>query len=285
MATSQIYPLELLDETLDINATDNYDLSLELSEEGVSLAILDLLRGKYVMLRHYPREIPGEISVRPLNDIIEADDFLKRHYRKIIIIVPTLKYTMVPAPVYEPSLKDDYFRFNYTEAGETAIYSNSLTFPDAIVVFSPENDITEALASRWNDVTLWHHTRPLMQHVYTACRSSDDRYIHIHFEKSFITVIIAENRYLTFCNGFPNTAVTDAGYFLFNVLDRRGIRNDEIIHVSGIIEPYSDVHLSLMNFAENIKFASPAIRHSFSYVMNEVHLHRWLNLFTAIECE
>ena len=34
MATSQPYPLELLDETLDINATDNYDLTLELSEEG-----------------------------------------------------------------------------------------------------------------------------------------------------------------------------------------------------------------------------------------------------------
>ena len=31
MSRSQLYPLELLDETLDINATDNYDLSLELS--------------------------------------------------------------------------------------------------------------------------------------------------------------------------------------------------------------------------------------------------------------
>jgi len=285
MATSQIYPLELIDETLDINATDNYDLSLELSEEGVSLAILDLLRGKYVMLRHYPREIPDDISLKPLNDIFEADDFLKRHYRKVYVIAPTMRYTMVPSPVYEPSLKDDYFRFNYSESGETAIYSNKLPFPDAVVLFSPENEVTEALVPKMNDITVWHHTRPLLQHVSLACRSSEDRYVHLHFEKSFITVIIAENRNLTFCNSFPRTAITDAGYFLFSVLERRGIRNDETLNLSGIVEPYSEVHLSLLNFAENIKFASPVIRQSYSYVMNEVHLHRWLNLFTAASCE
>jgi hypothetical protein len=285
MTTSQIYPLELLDETLDINATDNYDLSLELSEEGVSLAILDLLRGKYVMLRHYPREIPDDISLRPLNDIIEADDFLKKHYRKVFVIIPTMRYTLVPSPVYEPSLKDDYFRFNYSDSGDTAIYSSKLPFPDAVVLFSPENDITETLATKLSDVTVLHHTRPLLQHAASACRSSDDRYIHLHFEKSFITVIIAENRNLTFCNSFPSTAITDAGYFLFSVLERRGIRNDETLHVSGIVEPYSELHLSLLNFAENIKFASPVIRQSYSYVMNEVHLHRWLNLFTAAACE
>ena len=285
MATSQIYPLELLDETLDINATDNYDLSLELSEEGVSLAVLDLLRGKYVMLRHYPREIPDELALRPLDDIIGADDFLLRHYRKIFIIVPTMRYTMVPAPVYEPSLKDEYFRFNHTESDEYSVFSNKLPFPDAVVLFSPENDVAKALASRWNDVTVWHHTRPLLQHVSSACRSSDERYIHIHFEKSFTTVVIAENRNLTFCNSFPSTAPADAGYFLFNVLDRRGIRNEETIHVSGLVELYSEVHLSLLNFAGNIKFASPVIRQSYSYVMNEVHLHRWLNLFTAVACE
>lgn len=285
MTTSQIYPLELLDETLDINATDNYDLSLELSEEGVSLAVLDLLRGKYVLLRHYPREIPDELSLRPLDDIIDADDFLKRHYRKVFIIVPTMRYTMVPAPVYEPSLKDEYFRFNYTESDEYSVFSNKLPFPDAVVLFSPENDVAQALSSRWNDKTVWHHTRPLLQHVSSACRSSDDRYIHVHFEKSFITVVIAENRNLTFCNSFPSTATTDAGYFLFSVLDRSGIRNDETIHVSGIVDLYSEVHLSLLNFAETIKFVSPVIRQSYSYVMNEVHLHRWLNLFTAVACE
>jgi len=285
MATSQPYPLELIDETLDINATDNYDLTLELSEEGVSLAVLDLLRGKYVMLRHYPREVPADGSVRSLGEIIENDDFLRRHYRKVFIIVPSPLFTLVPTPVYEPRLKDDYFHFNHRVPEEAKIFSNNLPFPDAVVLFSPEDDSIEKITSRWRDITPWHHTKPLLQHVWHACRASDDRHIHLHFEKSFITVIIAEKRNLVFCNSFACTASSDAAYFLFNVLDRRGIKSEETIYVSGTVEPYSEAHIALLSFASNVKFSSPAIRQSLSYVMNGVHLHRWLNLLTAASCE
>jgi hypothetical protein len=285
MTTSQIYPLELIDETLDINATENYDLTLELSEEGVSLAVLDLLRGKYVMLRHYPRENPADGSVRAPGEIIESDDFLRRHYRKVFIITPSLLYTLVPSPVYEPRLKEDYFRFNHNVPDGSQIFSNSLPFPDAYVLFSPGNDGIEKVSSRWRDMTPWHHLKPLLQHVFSACRTSEERYIHLHADTSFVTVVIAEKRNLVFCNSFACSAAADASYFLFNVLDRRGIKNDEPIFVSGAVEPYGEAHIALLGFASNVKFASPIIRQSFSYVMNEVHLHRWLNLFTAASCE
>ncbi|MDX9772983.1 MAG: DUF3822 family protein [Bacteroidales bacterium] len=285
MATSQIYPLELIDETLDINATDNYDLTLELSEEGLSLAVLDLLRGKYVMLRHYPLEITANGAPSSYSDIINSDDFLKRKYSKVFIILPTQLFTLVPSSVYEPGLKEDYFHFNFNVPEKTIVLSNSLPFPEAEVIFSPGDNIINSININWREVTPWHHTKTLLQHVWSACRSSENNYIHCHFEKSFVTLIIMEKRNLTFCNSFPVTAGTDAAYFLFNVLDRKEIRNDETIHVSGTVEPYSETHLSLLNFSPDIKFASPVIRHSFSYVMNEIHLHRWLNLFTAASCE
>lgn len=285
MATSQIYPLELIDETLDINATDNYDLTLELSEEGVSLAVLDLLRGKYVMLRHYPREEPSADTVRTYEEIVGSDDFLKRRYRKTFIITPSLNSTLIPAPVYEPGLREDYFRFNFGSSGDDWVIANNLSFPDAVVLFSPGKEVTGSIPSRWREVTPWHHTKPLLGHVSAACRNSDDCYIHLHFEKSFVTVIIAEKRNLTFCNSFSVSSPQDGAYFLFSVLDRKGIRHDENIHISGAVEPYSEAHIALLNFSPGIRFASPLIRHSFSYVMNEVHLHRWLNIFTAASCE
>lgn len=285
MATSQIYPLELIDESLDINATDNYDLTLELSEEGVSLAVLDLLRGKYVMLRHYPLEDPSGGATRTFAEIIDSDDFLRRRYRKIRIITPSLNSAMIPAPVYEPGLREDYYRFSFgSDAGEE-ILANTVPFPDAVVLFSPGKDVTEIIAQRWSNMTPWHQTKPLLVHVSSACRNSDECYIHIHYEKSFVTVLIAEKRNLTFCNSFAVSSPLDGAYFLFSVLDRKGIRHEETIYVSGMVEPYSETHISLLNFSSGIRFASPSIRQSFSYVMNEVHLHRWLNLFTAASCE
>lgn len=285
MATSQPYPMELIDETLDINATDNYDLTLEFSEEGVSLSVLDLLRGKYVMLRHYPRENASGGAARSFSDIIDSDDFVRKKYRKVFIIIPSLNFTLVPSSVYEPGLREDYHRFNLGESGDQGIISNSLAFPDAQVLFSPPGEVAEIISARWRDVIPWHHTKPLLNHVSAACRASDDCHIHLHFEKDFVTVIIAEKRSLTFCNSFAVSSPQDGAYFLFGVLDRKGIRHEETIHVSGLMEPYSEAHIALLSFASGIKFASPVIRQSFSYVMHEVQLHRWLNLFTAASCE
>ena len=285
MARSQPYPLELIDETLNINATDNYDLTLELSEEGVSFAVLDLLRDKYVMLRHYPHDDESVTTGRRFAEIIEADDFLMRRYRKVFIIAPSLNATLIPAAVYENGLREDYFRFNFSTADCGVIVSNSLPFPDAVVLFSPSREVTESIPARWREISPWHHTKPLLSHVSAVCRTNDGCYVHIHFEKDFVTVITAEKRNLTFCNSFATSSPQDGAYYLFSVMDRNGIRHDETILVSGTVEPYGEAHIALLSFAHNVRFASPVIRQSFSYVMNEVHLHRWLNLFTAASCE
>ncbi len=45
--------LELFDETLDINSTENYELSVQVSTDNLSFCILDTLRNKFVLLRSY----------------------------------------------------------------------------------------------------------------------------------------------------------------------------------------------------------------------------------------
>ena len=74
--------LELYDETLDINATENYELAVQVSKDEVSFCILDTLRNKFVMLRSY--EPGGDESYKPaqIEAIVKMDDFLTRPFRK-----------------------------------------------------------------------------------------------------------------------------------------------------------------------------------------------------------
>lgn len=285
MNETDIYPLEYIDETLDINATDNYHLTVELSEAGLSLAILDLLRGKYVLLRYYSRETEPEGKTHSFSDLIEADDFLRREYKKIDLLMPTLHSTMVPLSVYDPGQCNDYYKINFGTEDKNGLITHTLSFPEAMVLYSPDSGAAENMASRWPDITPWHHTKPLLYHVSAASRSTDSHYVHIHYEKDFVTVVIAERRNLIFCNSFPITTPQEGAYFLFNILDRKSLRHDETIYVSGMIDPFSEAHLALLNFSPGIRFATPMIKFSYSWVMNELHLHRWLNLFSAASCE
>ncbi len=77
--------LELFDETLDINSTENYELSVQLSTSDLSFCILDTLRNKFVLLRSYEPDDKKEFEIIGLKDILNTDDFLSKHYKKVLI--------------------------------------------------------------------------------------------------------------------------------------------------------------------------------------------------------
>ena len=104
--------LELYDETLDINSTENYELSVQVSSDDISFCILDTLRNKFVMLRSYEPEDNSRFDPYRLNEIIRKDDFLTRRFRKTNIITPTSRSTLVPGPLFEDSRKEEYLDFN-----------------------------------------------------------------------------------------------------------------------------------------------------------------------------
>lgn len=285
MNNRQNNPFELFDETLDINATDNYDLTVEISDDGLAMTVVDLLRGKHVLLRYYPVNNEKSGLKNGIQEIVSGDDFLRRQFRRVVIITPAFENTLVPSPLFDDTLGRGYFSFNHPVNGDPEVISNLLPFPGASVVFTIDSGYAQIIKDKWPGAVPWHHTKPLLHHALSASRSAEERYVHLHVEKNFITILLIDKRTLRFCNSFRCSAPGDINYFLFNVSDRSGIRNSETVHVSGIIEPYGELHLSLLNFTENITFSSPVMKHSLSYVMNELALHRWLNLFTASSCE
>ncbi|MCJ7446075.1 MAG: DUF3822 family protein [Bacteroidales bacterium] len=102
--------LELFDETLDINSTDNYELSVQLSPDGFHFCILDAIRNKYILLRSSEPDDNKYFTPDKINDIISKDDFLTRRYKKVNIVLPSPKFTLVPAPLFDPGKKKNTSR-------------------------------------------------------------------------------------------------------------------------------------------------------------------------------
>jgi len=68
--------LELFDETLDINSTENYELALQVSPDELSFCLLDTIRNKFVLIRSFKPEDNRYFSIDALKDLINNDDFL-----------------------------------------------------------------------------------------------------------------------------------------------------------------------------------------------------------------
>jgi hypothetical protein len=277
--------LELFDETLDINSTENYELSVQLSTDGFAFSILDTIRNKYVLLRATDPDENKYLAADKINEIISKDDFLTRHYKKINIVMPSPKLTLVPAPLFDPGKKEEYFRFNLISDENDVILSNKIPDPDAYAVFSVPKAVYDVARHFWPATHVFHHSRPLLNHVSHTCRSAGDHYIHIHVEREFFNLMICNNSNLNFINTFNYRNISDILYYVLNVFRNMGMSNDETIHFSGLTEKYDDLYSNFAIYIRNLKFTEPSGNFTWSYVFNDIELHRYINLFTAANCE
>jgi hypothetical protein len=277
--------LELFDETLDINSTENYELCLQVNPDGVSFCLLDTIRNKFVLIRSFEPDENKYFNADKINDLICKDDFLSRRYRKVNLVMPSPRFTIVPAPLFDPGKKDEYFTFNHLMNEGSTIISNKLNDPDAFLVFSSPGAIVDLLSSFYPGVLPYHQVKPLLNHISYSRKSVNGNYIHIHVEREFFNLIIFDHNLMKLCNSFKYRNITDILYFALNAFRNLGIDQEETIHLSGHTEKYDDLSSNFSIYVRNIKFAEPSGNFTFSYVFNDTALHRFLNLFSLINCE
>jgi hypothetical protein len=277
--------LELFDETLDINSTENYELSVQVSYDDLSFCLLDTLRNKFVLLRSYEPEEKLRFDPSRLGEIINMDDFLTRKFKKINIITPSPKSTLVPGPLFDDSKKYEYFNFNQIPSGGESVLANKLQDPDIFIIFSLHEGIINTVNSAFPGSTFMHQLKPLFQYINFNRRSIGSNNIHIHLEGDYLNMVIFDQNALKFCNTFHYSTISDIQYYVLYVLKRMNIRQEETICFSGKTVNQKDILSSFSNYLSTIKFAVPEGNYTFSYVFNETELHKFLNIFSAVNCE
>jgi len=277
--------LELFDETLDINSTDNYELSVQAGEEEISFSLLDRIRNKFVLLRSYEAGENKKFNPEMMYDILRRDDFLMRRFRKTNIVLPASRSTLVPSPIFDPGKKNLYFAFNHISDDNDVIISNKLSDPDAFLVFAISKPVNELIRNSYPGVLPQHHLRPLLWHISHNRKNTAGNYLHVHVEREFFNLIIFDNRTLRLCSTFSYRNISDIMYFVLNVFNKLEISQEETINLSGLAERYDDLHSNFSLYIRNVKFAEPAGIFSFSYIFNEMALHRYINIFNVVSCE
>ncbi len=276
--------IELFDETLDINTTENYELAIQAGPDGFSFCLLDTLRNKFVLIRSFEPDENKYFTGDNIKDIIIKDDFLPGKYRNVRIVLPSSRFTTIPAPLYDPAKKDEYFNFNHRPGTDELILSNKNTDPDLYIVYSVSRSVHDVISSFWPAVHPCVHIITLLNQISRERRKTHGNYIHLHVERDFFNLIIFRGNDLKFCNTFRYRNISDILYFVMNVFHKLDIKQEETIHLSGHTEKYDDLSSGFSVYIRTLKYAEPGGNFNFSYVFNEIELHRYLNLFTILNC-
>ncbi|MFN8240160.1 MAG: DUF3822 family protein [Bacteroidales bacterium] len=276
---------ELFDETLDINSTSNYELSVELSRNELAYAILDDVRKKIILLRSHTTEDGRKFPASQLEELFAKDDFLRKEYRKIHILTPSRRSTLVPAPLYDPARKEEYFSFNHNPDGNTIIQTSKVQNPDAFLLFETERLLMDIATTYYPGVYPVHHLGLLLNIASRHSRNTIGHFTIIDIEHDFFTMLIFENNVLVFNNSFIYRNISDIIYFTLNAYKSSSLNQEGTIWLCGKTEKYDDLFSNLSAYIRNVKFIEPTGSFSFSYVFNDLGLHKYLNLFSTLACE
>ena len=279
-----MYEKELFDETLDINSTNNYEISIQLGLDGFSFCLLDNLRNRYVMFRQY--KLSGKAAGLPaeIKYIAEQDEFLSRQYRRYRIVFSTEQSTIVPASLYDPAIKNEYFEMNHKLQDNYIVSNNRLTEPDAYLLFGVRKDIFDLACNLFPEASISHQAKPLISSSFRQARKNKDRYIRVHFNNGFFTLVIIKENELQFFNTFRVRNDSDILYYLMNTFNRFEVNNDQKVFLSGNIFKFDDLYNNLLRYIKTLKFAEPEGDFSMSYIFDELGTHQYCNLFNIVNC-
>jgi hypothetical protein len=198
--------------------------------------------------------------------------------------MPSPKFTLIPAPLYDPGRKDDYFSFNHVTVESNIILNNRLTDPDSFLLFAVSKPLHTVIRDIYPAVDPFHHLRVLFDHIAHIRKNAGDYYIHLHVEADFFNLLIFDNNNLQFSNTFNYRNISDILYFTLNVFRNLGIKQEETIYLSGQTERYDDLYSSISLYIRSVRFSEPAGSFTFSYVFNDTDLHRYINLLSVVNC-
>lgn len=283
-----MHELNLLDETLDINQTPSYHLSIQVSLNGLSYVILDLVRNKYVALRHYeiPEGLEENAWLNKIEEILREDEFLLKEFRSAYFMYSSARFTLIPSPLFRKEDLRMYFEFNQKIEEFDELHYNRLKLTDAYLVFPLPGELGNIITRHFPHVAFYHQGVPLIEHFLSAPgKKSSETRVSLHVHRELFDLVVHSGKKLSFFNTFRYTHPNDLLFFVMYVIDQLKLDPAECeLMLSGMISKASEHHNLLKKYIRNIRFDKPSEQYGYTYTFSDIPIHSFVNLLNLHAC-
>jgi hypothetical protein len=276
-----------VDETLDINLTQSYYLSIQLNLDGLSFCILDPVREKYIAFesKSFPKDQIFDDYLDELEKYIQNTKLLNHKFKAVKLMWLSGKNTLIPNSYFNKDKLKSFFEFNQKLDDLDEIHYNELKYVDAYSIFVLPNQVANIFSKQFHNITYYNQQitfidRSLYKH------HTESKKVIVNINTDFIDICIIEDGKLLLYNNFVYKTETDILYFILYVFDQFNLDTQHIeLFLNGRIEKASSLYNQLHKFIKHLKFDKLPSEFSYSYTFNKVPAHTFTNLFNLHLCE
>ncbi len=135
--------LDFITESFDLEKTNEYILSIQISLDGFSFSIVDPQENKIIAFKYTSLKISNQNLISPhFDEWIQKEDLLQKNYLKIVLIYFTGEFTLIPENLFNSQLvKEATTRLISENSGKETIINtvNGLDTAARIVFYLPQN--------------------------------------------------------------------------------------------------------------------------------------------------
>jgi Protein of unknown function (DUF3822) len=276
-----------VDETLDLNLTLSYKLSIQVSLNGLSFCILDPVRNKFIALSHknFEKDLLLDDLQIAVEDYIDSNELLNKEYKSTLIIWESFKCTLIPDKYFDDKNLKKYFELNHKLDDLDEIHYKKLKYSDSHTVFAVPNQIAGILSRKFKAARFYNQQIPFVDTILFK-HHSEAKKVFVNINNDFIDIAISQKGKLQFYNAFNFKSDNDILYFIVNVYEQQGLDTEHTeLVLSGIKDKKTEFYTMLKEFIGHVKFEKNPDEFTYSYTFSKIPEHTFTNLFNLQLCE
>ena len=279
--------ISLVDETFDINISHSYKLAIQFTRGGLSFAILDTVRRKYVVFKNLLFDDSLPLSEEDqVKRFLERDIYLSKSYKSSGFIFATSNASLVPNDLWTPDSEKDFFTFSNLLPETHLLLSNNIQGIDAKMVFSFPRNLYDALEDHQNEFKIIHQSCPLIENALrSGGHSGKLSRVFINIYPDFMDAAALINGKFELYNSFQWKSKEDLIFYILYVYEQFGLKALQAdLVISGYIEKDSETITKLKQFLPNVIFDSFNKNFTYSYTFSQLSQHQYSNLINIHSC-
>ncbi|HEY4650256.1 MAG TPA: DUF3822 family protein [Pontibacter sp.] len=283
---------KIQDEGFTLSAASHCHLYLSLAQKSIRLAIVDLERNKFVALEDYEliTVFTAAQAAEQLRLIATENPLLQeKGWHTVRVAVSNQHFTLVPETLYDPAHQQDYLRLHSNLnplLDDVRSYSHSSL--EAVNIFAIERVLRETIEDLFPEHPLQfvHQTSSLVKSILHMAGRSIPRSMYVFVERGLVTILVADEQGLQFCNVFQYHSPEDFIYYIIFVMQEQKMNPEqETITVWGDITHDASLFTILQKYIRQVKFGKKPQNIGYSYKFDDLFEHRYFELYSLHLCE
>ncbi|MDO8928975.1 MAG: DUF3822 family protein [Bacteroidota bacterium] len=281
-----MHELNFVDDTFDLKQASEYNLSIQVGLDGFSFSVLDVIRKKYIVLRHIPL-IVGKLQflAKKIEAIFDQEDKLNASYQSVSIIYSTHKASLLPKAYSGSELAKKVAELTNDISKNEDIAVNDLPGFNQQLIFSYPKELITLLNRKFTEFHLKHKSVPMLAAAVNQ-RNEKKNSLLINFEKKYIRMIAIKDMQIALFNSFYFKNESDFLYYTLNICHTLQIdpERDELL-IGGYVADDSGYIRQLKKYVSNVYFMKPPTDFSYSSTFEKVQKHQFISLLNTYQCE